>query len=146
MTAYAIPCLCAFAACVGFCLVYNIHGLGIAIASLGGALGWFVYLLLGKTIPGAFWAAAAIAVYAELMARVRRCPVTSYLLVGLLPLVPGGGIYYAMRACVDGEIDLFLDTLLHTLGMAAALAVGAMVASSLFRALFPRWKYPKLKS
>ena len=85
----------------------------------------------------------AIAVYAELMARLRRCPVTGYLLVGLLPLVPGGGIYYAMRHCVDGEIDLFLDSLLQTLGMAAALAVGAMVASSLFRALLPRWKYPR---
>ena len=143
MNTYAIPCLCAFLACVGFSLVYNIHGLGIAIASLGGALGWLVYLLLDKTIPGAFWAAVAIAVYAELMARVRRCPVTGYLLVGLLPLVPGGGIYYAMRHGVAGETDAFLSALLHTFGMAAALAVGAMLASSVFRAVFPRLHPPK---
>ena len=72
------------------------------------------------------------------MARLRRCPVTGYLLVALLPLVPGGGIYYAMSYCVAGDTDRFLAELLHTFGMAAALAVGAMLASSVFRTVFPR--------
>ena len=135
---YALPCLCAFLACEGFTLIFNIHGLGKLIAGVGGALGWLVYLLAGSTIFAAFLAAAAIGVFAEVMSRVRRCPVTGYVLVALLPLVPGGGIYYAMRYCVEGDTDRFLSTLLHTLGMAAALAVGAMLASSVFRAVLPR--------
>lgn len=134
---YALPCLCAFAACVGFTLMFNIHGAGKLIAGGGGALGWLVYLLAGSTIFAAFLAAAAIGVFAEVMSRVRRCPVTGYVLVALLPLVPGGGIYYAMRHGVAGETDQFLSTLLHTFGMAAALAVGAMMTSSLFRAVYP---------
>ena len=136
----AVPCLGAFLACVGFTLIFNIHGVGKLIAGVGGALGWLVYLLGGKTIFSAFLAAAAIGVFAEVMSRVRHCPVTGYVLVALLPLVPGGGIYYAMRHCVAGETEAFLNTLLHTLGMAAALAVGAMLASSVFRAVFPRLK------
>ena len=71
------------------------------------------------------------------MARLRRCPVTGYLQVALLPLVPGSGIYYAMRYCVAGETQLFLSTLLNTLGMAAALAVGAMLASTVLRIVLP---------
>ena len=143
---YALPCVCAFWACVGFTLMFNIHGVGKLIAGAGGALGWLVYLLGGKTIFAAFLAAAAIGVFAEVMSRVRRCPVTGYVLVALLPLVPGGGIYYAMRHCVAGENEAFLDTLLHTFGMAAALAVGAMLASSAFRAIFPRlWPKPPKK-
>jgi len=134
---YALPCLCAFLACVGFTLIFNIHGLGKLIAGVGGALGWLVYLLGDKTIFAAFLAAASIGVFAEVMSRVRRCPVTGYVLVALLPLVPGGGVYYAMRHCVAGETDLFLSTLLHTFGMAAALAVGAMLTSSLFRTFYP---------
>lgn len=137
---YALPCLCAFSACVGFTLIFNIHGAGKLIAGVGGALSWLVYRLAGSTIFAAFLAAMAIGVFAEVMSRVRRCPVTGYVLVALLPLVPGGGIYYAMRYCVTGETERFLDTLLHTLGMAAALAVGAMLASSVFRALFPRFR------
>ena len=143
---YALPCLCAFLACEGFTLIFNIHGLGKLIAGVGGALGWLVYLLAGSTIFAAFLAAAAIGVFAEVMSRVRRCPVTGYVLVALLPLVPGGGVYYAMRHCVAGETGEFLDTLLHTFGMAAALAVGAMLASSAFRAIFPRlWPKPPKK-
>ena len=143
---YALPCLCAFLACEGFTLIFNIHGLGKLIAGVGGALGWLVYLLGGKTIFAAFLAAAAIGVFAEVMSRVRRCPVTGYVLVALLPLVPGGGVYYAMRHCVAGETGEFLNTLLHTFGMAAALAVGAMLASSAFRAIFPRlWPKPPKK-
>ena len=145
---YVVPCLCACAACIGFTFIFNIHGIGKVICGTGGALGWLVYLLLEKELLGAFLAAAAIAVFAEMMARLVRCPATGYLLVSLLPLVPGGGIYYAMRYCVMGERELFIQTLLSTFGMAATLAVGAMLASSLFRALFPRFphlpRFPRL--
>ena len=139
---FFFPCLWAFVASVAFGLVYNIHGAGILICGLGGALGWLVYLAVQMLPAGdmlaAFTAAAAIAVFSECMARLRRCPVTGYLQVALLPLVPGSGIYYAMRYYVAGETDLFLSTLLNTFGMAASLAVGAMVASTVVRAVLPR--------
>ena len=97
-----------------------------------------MYLLAGKTILAGFFAAMAISLFSEVMARIRRCPVTGYQLVALLPLVPGGGIYYAMGYCLEGDTEQFLSALLDTLGMAAALAVGVILASSLFRAVFPR--------
>ena len=128
-----LPCLYAGTACVAFTFVFNIHGWGKLICGAGGALGWLVYLLCGQSVPAAFLAAVSISLFSEVMARVRRCPVTGYLLVALLPLVPGGGIYYAMRYCVAGETQAFLDMLLHTLGMAAALAAGGILASSAFR-------------
>ena len=132
---YILPCLCAFAGCIAFTLVFNIHGPGKLIAGFGGALGWLVYLLGGKTILAGFFAASAISLFSEIMSRLRRCPVTGYQLVALLPLVPGGGIYYAMSYCLAGDTGRFLTTLLDTLGMAAALAVGVILASSLFRAV-----------
>lgn len=142
LTGYVLPCLWAMLACVGFGLVFNIQGAGILICGLGAGLGWLVYLLssrfLGGDIFSAFLAAVAISVYSEVMARVRRCPVTGYLQVALLPLVPGAGIYHAMQYCVEGSTQLFLSTLLHTFGFAAALSVGAMLASSVLRALLPR--------
>ena len=130
---YVLPCLCAFAGCIGFTLVFNIHGPGKLIACCGGALGWLVYLLAGKTILAGFFAAMAISLFSEVMARIRRCPVTGYQLVALLPLVPGGGIYYAMEYAINGETDLFLSTLLHTLGLAGSLAVGILLVSSAVR-------------
>ena len=138
---YLVPSASAFLACVGFAFILNLHGKGIIIAGGGGALGWLVYILLDSSLLGAFWAAMAIGAYSEMMARLAHCPATGYLLVSLLPLVPGGGVYYAMSYCVSGERDLFLAELLTTFGKAATLAVGAMLASSLFRTLFPRFPH-----
>ena len=135
-----MPSLWAFLACVGFGLVYNIQGAGILICGFGGALGWFFYLIARQwvgSIVAAFLAAVAITVFSEWMARVRRCPVTGYLQVALLPLVPGSGISYSMRYCVAGDTQQFLSTLLNTFGMAASLAIGAMLTSTVLRLLLP---------
>lgn len=140
LCAWFLPCLYAFLACVGFCLVFNAHGPGILVCSMGGALGWLVYLLanfLSQNIMFRFLlAATVITLYSEIMARVRRCPATPYLIIALLPLVPGSGIYEAMRFCVSGDTQQFLSALFRTLGIAGCLAVGALVGSSLMRVVF----------
>lgn len=136
LTQYLLPVLFAFVASSGFAVIYNIHGPGILICGFGGGIGWLVYLLtepLGNDITRTLLAAVVIAVYSEIMARLRRCPVTGYLLVGIFPLVPGGGVYYTMEHAVNGENALFLDSFLHTLGLAGALAVGVLLVSSFVR-------------
>ena len=75
----------------------------------------------------------SISAYAELMARVRRCPVTSYLLISFLPLVPGSGVYYTMEYSLHGDTEQFLETGLHTLGIAVCLALGVLLVSSAVR-------------
>ena len=64
---------------------------------------------------------------------MRSKPATGYLLVALFPLVPGGGIYYTMEYCIAGNTDLFLETGLHTLGVAGVLALGVLLVSSVVR-------------
>lgn len=140
LTVWLLPCVYAFLACVGFCLVFNIHGPGIAICGFGGALGWLVYLLSAPLTDSVYirfaLAAVAITLYSEVMARIRRCPVTSYLIIALLPLVPGSGIYDAMRYCVQGDTAQFLSALLRTFGIAGALALGALLGSTAMRTVF----------
>lgn len=144
LTAYLMPCLWAMLACIGFGLVFNIQGRGILICGFGAGLGWLIYLVATGVgwgdIFAAFLAAIGVGTYSEVMARVRRCPVTGYLQVALLPLVPGKGIYQAMQYCVAGETEQFLNTLLHTLGFAAALSVGAMLTTSILRTLLPHFR------
>ena len=133
------PVLFAFLACGGFAVIYNIHGPGILICAFGGALGWLSYLLsapiLQSDISQTLVAAIVISAYSECMARVRKCPVTGYLLVAIFPLVPGGGIYYTMEYCLSGDTQLFLSTGIHTFGVAGAVAVGLLLVSSLVRLL-----------
>ena len=123
---YLLPCVYAFLACIGFSMLFNIHGAGMLICAGGGPL-------VGNDIIQSFFAALVISAWSEVMARLRKCPVTSYLLVALFPLVPGGGIYYTMEHALNGDTELFLDTLMHTLGLAGALAVGVLLVASVVR-------------
>lgn len=137
LTSYLLPVLFAFLSSASFAVIYNVQGLGVLICSLGGALGWLVYLLsaplLQSDIAQMFAAAVVISIYAEVMARKRKFPVTGYQMVASLPLVPGGGIYYTMEHAINGEIDAFLSSFLHTLGLAGAIAVGVLLVSSSVR-------------
>ena len=85
------PCLFAFLGCIGFSYLFNVRGPGILLCATGGALGWLVYLasapVVHSDIVQAFLAALAIAIWSEAMARLRKCPVTSFLLLALFPLV-----------------------------------------------------------
>ena len=132
-----LPCLYAFVASLAFAILFNIHGFGLVICGMGGALGWLVYLLAApywnSPVIQSFFAALAISAYSEIMSRVRKCPVTGYLIIAFFPLVPGGGIYYTMRYCMAGNKEMFYAKAMETFGIAGALALGVLIVSSIFR-------------
>lgn len=129
--------LYAFAGCWGFCFVFHLRGPGCQmLASLGGAVGWSVFLALGgmeQEIMQYFIATLALAVYAEIIARLTKKPATCTLIIAVLPLVPGGGIYYTMKYCLERKTSLFIQTGFHTLAIAGALAAGILTVVSLTR-------------
>ena len=140
LTGFLLPCLYAVMACVAFCFILNQRGLLLMVSSLGGGVGWAVCLLCaftGSDVIQYFAGAVAVALYAEVMARLLKAPATGFLVVGILPFVPGGGIYYTMEYCLSGNTQLFLSTGIHTFGVAGAVAVGLLLASSLVRLALP---------
>lgn len=143
-TTFFLPSLWAGIASMGFAVIFNIRLSGLPVCGVGAACGWLAYAvafrMTGADVLSAFLAAMVVGAYSEGVARWRCRPVTGYLQAALLPLVPGSGVYHAMLYCVRGELDLFFATLLHTLGFAAALSVGAMLVTSLLRALLPKFR------
>lgn len=74
--------------------------------------------------------------YSEIMARVRKTTVPTFLISGLFPLVPGAGMYYTMLAIVHHELDNALSTGINTLSTAALMALGILFVSTLSRLIF----------
>ena len=136
-------CLFAFAACLGFCPSFNVQGVGALLCCLGGAAGWAVYLavlrLSGSPFAATLAAAVLVSAYAEVMARVRKCPATSYLMIALFPLVPGLTIYQAMDHGIRGDTELFWETFFRTFGIAGCIALGLLLVSAVLE-LQRRWK------
>ncbi len=139
---FAKTLLFTFMACFGFCIVLHMHSpLQMFAACMGGVLGWAIYLLLAPNLQETVCyliAAVAVTLYCEGMARVFKEPVTGFLLIGIIPMVPGGPIYYTMEYCINGENEKFLESFIRTFGIAGALAVGVLFVSSsmnLYRAV-----------
>ena len=126
-----------FVSCIGFAILFNIHGFGILLTSLGGVLVWAIYLLSLKAgvsdTMSYFFATIAAAAYSEIMARIRKCPALSYLVVAIFPLLPGAGVYYTMNYAVQGDMAAFSQTGTHTIAIAGAMAVGILLVSTAFR-------------
>lgn len=131
---YITPCLYAFGASLAFAIVFNIPRNKLLLSAVGGLLGQLVYvvfqLVISNDVILYLLATIAISLYAEVLARLTKSPTTIYLAVALIPLVPGGGIYYTMLYFINGEMDLGITTGVHTLLISGALAVGIIMISS----------------
>ena len=99
-----IGLLTALLGSAGFALIFNVRKQLLPLAALGGALCWGAYLLAGCATESvflqSFTASAVTAVWSEVLARIKKTPAQQYLIIGLIPLVPGGTLYYAMSALV----------------------------------------------
>ncbi len=124
-----IQLLMAFVGSLGFSLLFGMRGKHLVPASLGGVLVWGLYLLLAKCIHdegfmACLVAAAAAVLYAELLAHLRKCPATIFVIPAILPLVPGSGLYYTMAYAVQGNIAEAKIYGSQTLETALAIAAG----------------------
>ena len=141
-----MQCIFAFVGCMGFVIFFNIHGKGRALCALGGALTWAVYLIAlksgGSELTAYFWSALFSSVYSEFMARIRKCPAITYLVISIFPIIPGAGAYYTMNYAVRGEMELFANRGLFTAAIAGVMAVGILLGSTAFR-IYSDWKMHK---
>ena len=122
-----------------FGILFNTRGKKLIFAAICGALGWFVYkfsLLLGYTdITSLFLASISLSIYSEIFARVLKTPVTTFVIAALIPLVPGGGMYYTMVEAISGNIMKSLETGIKTMASAGALALGIVLVSTITKTI-----------
>ncbi len=129
--------ICSYIACMGFCFIFHIRGKLVFLTPIGGVIIWGVYLALQTAFPSVvlrtLLATMVAAVFCEIIARVMKVPVTVYMIIAILPLVPGSGIYYTMLACIQSNYELFIVKGIETIGIAGAIAAGMLIISTLFR-------------
>ena len=128
-----VQIITSFFGSLGFGILFNVRGKRLAAASFAGLLSWSLYLLLGIRIADEalryFIVALAISVYCEIMARALKSPTTTFLMTALIPLIPGGGLYYTMTNAFSGDIIGFMDRGFETISLAGALALGVIVVT-----------------
>lgn len=140
---YPVQILASIIGCLGFSFIFNIHGSGFLLCALGGGLSWAAFSvvsLFGSELMAYFTAAVISAVYSETMARVRKYPAISYLVISLMPLIPGAGVYYTTNHLVRGNMSAFATRGCYTLAIAGTIAVAILMVSTLVR-LWGVWQH-----
>lgn len=138
----------SFFAVIAFCFVlgappkFRIHAGAI------GAAGWALFLVLRDYCdypigPATFFAGCLICTCAQILARILKTPATIFIVTGILPLVPGAGMYRIAQSAIQGDTSLTIQHLADTLTTAGMLAVSIIVVDSVFRILPLKPRVPK---
>ena len=123
-----IQLLTAFLSSLGFSMIFGLRRRFLVYAALGGLLCWGIYLGMDawthREFLSCLLAAAFAVVYAELLARWLKTPATLFVVPSILPLVPGGSLYYTMENVVHGRLEAARRFGMQTLIVALAIAAG----------------------
>lgn len=132
--------LCTFA----FGIIFNVRKERLIYASIIGMFAGLVWQLCVNLnfgfIVSQFFAAVTLSGLSEYFSRKIKTPVTTFIICSLIPLVPGGGMYLAMRAIMESNSELGNRILLETLEQSGALTLGIVVVSTISVLIKKRYK------
>ncbi|MDD2484105.1 MAG: threonine/serine exporter family protein [Eubacteriales bacterium] len=127
----------AFFATFGFCLIFHVPFRHIVPASLVGACGWATYhfLLFLETSPvfACFIGACVVGILSEILCRLCKEASLIFIIPGVLPLVPGAGMYYTMLSLMSDDMLETARIATETLLMAGGIAMAILLVSSISR-------------
>lgn len=130
----------SFFAAVAFGVLFQAPRKSLVIGGVIGAVGWVVFVYVRKDLEYSsfyanLFATIILSLLSELAARIFKQPVTIFVIPGIIPIVPGLGMYNGMAQIIENHYDKGVNILL-TAGMdASAIALGMMFMTSLFRVL-----------
>lgn len=128
--------VCAGVASIAFAIILKVAKRHLAFSCVGAMLTYLIYAiansLLSSLFVAAFISSMLTALYSEILARVRRAPTIVFTLTGVIPTVPGGDLYNAMRELITGNVDAALGHFVDTIEIGLGIAGGIVAMSVIF--------------
>lgn len=132
--------IAAFAAVPAFAVIFDVSRSELIFCAAAGVTAESAYQAAHYIIEdNAFafaFAAAAVTAEARIFANRRRVPVTIYLVSGIIPLVPGAGMYNTVFNIIASDYTAAVTVGMDTMKTASAVAVGIMFMFALPNKLF----------
>lgn len=130
----------AFLAIFCFAIILETPKKYIVYAGVVGAIGWLVYLFTGKLgandVLATFLSALTIAFISHVFARIFKTPVTGFLIAGILPTVPGAGMYHIGYYLFQKNMEMTGYYITSTLQIAGVIAAAIFIVDAISRLLF----------
>ncbi len=133
--------LAAMVGTIAFSHLYSVPKSYYVYCGLIGAIGWGVYLGIGNHFgsgAAVLVATMVIMFLSRLMAVIKGCPATIFLVAGIFPLVPGAGLYWTTYYIVTKQFFSAMQTGYTAIETAFAIVLGIVFVFELPQALFSR--------
>ncbi|MCL1925459.1 MAG: threonine/serine exporter family protein [Defluviitaleaceae bacterium] len=118
----------ALASSMCFAYIFGAPKKELILAGLTSSFGWLILELFGMI----FLSAAAVSILSLFFSKKRKVIGSIYLIAGIIPYVPGAGIYRTMLYLVANETGYATAAGLETFAAAGSIALGIMVVYSIF--------------
>ncbi len=137
---------CSFAGTIGFAIIYNVPKKYYIGCGVTGMAGWIVYLIASgqnyvTSAVGSFFGALVVVFMSRILSVWMKCPITIFLISGILPLVPGAGIYNTVYFIVTNQLAQAALKGIESLKVAFAIVIGIVIVVSIPRDVFHRIYY-----
>lgn len=123
--------IAAYFVTICFSILFNSTYKQALFCGLVGGLGWLLYLTTlfytPSVVIASFVGALAVSILAFILSKIRKAPVTIYQIPGIIPLVPGMGMYKTLSAVISSNYNQVNFYLFETLQIAGAIAVAMML-------------------
>lgn len=131
--------LYAFLATIGFAVFFNVPKSTLFPCGVVGGIGWALYYFLFITTNNNplsnFIPALLVSALGEYLARKLKQPSTVFVIPGIIPLVPGLGMYKTMLYLIQNNYELALSKGGDTLFVGGAISLGVLVVTSLVKTI-----------
>ena len=106
-------------------------------------MGWCAYLMVEtagteQVVLAAFCGALAVAAMSGILAIILKCPTIVFLVCGIIPLVPGGGIFWTAYYLVGDQLRQAAITGFIALKVTIAIAAGIILINAISGRLHKR--------
>ena len=136
---FAVLLLSSTVATMGIAIMFGVEKRVLFWALLSAllcCLGYEVTLMIGGGLLVASMVGSALAAtYSDVMAHWLKTPATVLIIPGIVPLVPGGKLYYTMLGAVSSDMALFSQNGKEALLCAAGLTIGIVAVTAVSRPL-----------
>ncbi len=124
--------ICSYGATMGFAICINVPRRALNVAGLAGMASWLTYegavmIHVGRVL-GSLLGAFIVGICGLVFAKIKHMPVILFNIPAMVPLVPGGTAYEAVRYLALGQLNQAMKLTVLVAMIAAAIAVGFMLA------------------
>nr|WP_235248201.1 threonine/serine exporter family protein [Faecalicatena contorta] len=142
--------LCSFFGTIAFSILYQVPRKYYISCGMTGTTGWMIYRVMVQGVTPAiasFFGVLVVVLMSRMLTVRMKCPITIFLVPGIIPLVPGAGIYFTAYYLVTNQLYLAAEKGIESVKIAFAIVLAIVFIVSIPREVFQPtyWKQRRLR-